>query len=475
MAAALFLLAPALAWAREPAQSPLAKRVDAILDRPVFAPALWAAEVRSLKTGKLLYARNAGKNVTPASTMKLVTTAAVLDALGPDARLSTSLESAGRLDASGRLLGDLFLVGRGDPLLSQRGADGRSAFDALADALREAGVKRVEGRLIGHEGLFKDRRGEDWDWSDLVWCYGAEVSALSWNDNCATLRVSAGERVGDPLVVDRTPWSSYYSVIASATTSPAGSKSDLALVRDLGSNTIRLSGTYPIGAEAEELQVALEDPARYAATVFVESLEARGIHVAGGASTSSDALPAGARVLAGHSSPPLGEILKAINKPSQNLYTEMMLRLLGARVKGAGSLAAGHEAVREFLRRVGAPGESWSLADGSGLSRTDMVTPHDMVSLLVAMDRHPHAAAYRESLAIAGVDGTLENRLKGTPAEKRVSAKTGTLKQTNALAGYLTTKRGERLVFSIAVNHHTTPGRDAVAAIDEVVALLAGS
>lgn len=196
--AALLLAWPSLAGAKEPAPAALKRAIERALDTPAFASAFWAVEVRSLQSGRVLYERNARKNMMPASSMKLLTTAAALDAFGPELRLRTSLETAGRLDALGRVLGDVYLVGRGDPLLARRGPDGRSGFDTLADALRDAGVKRIEGRLVGHEGLFRDRRGEDWEWSDLVWCYGAEVSALSWNDNCADLRVVPGERPWTP-------------------------------------------------------------------------------------------------------------------------------------------------------------------------------------------------------------------------------------------------------------------------------------
>jgi len=471
IAGAMALVAPALA-AREPSSGALKRVVERALDRPAFAAAYWAVEVRSLTSGRVLYERNARKNMTPASTLKLVTTAAALDAFGSDAVVRTTLESAGRLDAMGRLLGDVYLVGRGDPVLARPGADGRTGFDVLADALRDAGVKRIEGRLVGHEGLFKDRRGEDWEWADLVWCYGAEVSALSWRDNCAALKVGAGEQVGEPVVVERVPESRYYAVVSTAITSPAGSESDLRLERDVGSNLVRLSGSHPIGAEPQELDVALEDPARYAATAFVEALETRGIRVALGAASASDPLPKEARVLASHDSPPLAEIVKQINKSSQNLYTEMLLRLLGTRVKGEGSVAAGREAVGDFLKRLHI-GEGASLRDGSGLSRTDLVTPHDLVDLLVAMDRHALVAAFRDSLPVAGVDGTLERRLKGTAAEGRAFAKTGTLRQSNALAGYVHAKSGARFVFSIVVNHHTAPSRDAVDAIDAVVEALA--
>jgi D-alanyl-D-alanine carboxypeptidase/D-alanyl-D-alanine-endopeptidase (penicillin-binding protein 4) len=466
-------LVPAAVGAKEPSSGALKKVVERALDRPDFAAAFWAIEVRSLTSGRVLYERNARKNMTPASTLKLVTTAAALDVLGPHARVRTTLETSGRLDAMGRLLGDVFLVGRGDPLLARPGPDGRTGFDVLADALRDAGVRRIEGRLVGHEGLFRDRRGEDWEWADLVWCYGAEVSALSWRDNCAALTVGAGEQVGEPVIVERVPESRYYAVVSTATTSPAGSASDLRLERDLGTNVVRLAGTHPIGSEPEELDVALEDPARYAATAFVEALEARGVRVALGAASTSDALPAGARVLAAHDSPPLAEVVREINKESQNLYTEMLLRLLGARVKADGSVAAGREVVADFLRRQRI-GDGALLRDGSGLSRTALVTPHDLVELLVAMHRHAQAAAFRDSLPVAGVDGTLEKRLRGTAAEGRVFAKTGTLRQSNALAGYVDAKSGARVVFSIVANHHTGSSSDAIAAIDAVVEALAG-
>jgi D-alanyl-D-alanine carboxypeptidase/D-alanyl-D-alanine-endopeptidase (penicillin-binding protein 4) len=469
--AVVFTLAFAVVAAGKdrPAASGLQGAIDRIVDRPAFAGGFWGIEVRSLKSGKVLYARNAEKNMKPASTLKLVTTAAALDAFGPDLRMRTTLETAARRDAMGRILGDVYLVGRGDPEL------GTAAFQEMAEALKASGIRRVEGRLVGHEGLFSgDRRGSDWTWGDLVWSYGAEVSALSFNDNIATLTVSPGERAGDPVMVEQSPETAYYRVASTAVTSPAGTASDLVLERDFGTSVIRLGGTFPVGDEPEELGVALEDPARYAATVFAEALEARGIRVAGGVSTSSAPIPMGARVLAAHDSAPLAEILKGINKPSQNLHTEILLRLLGARVKGVGTVDAGHAAVLEFLRRVGVSPQAWSLQDGSGLSRSDLVSPHEMVSLLAAMDRHRYAAAFKDSLPIAGVDGTLEHRMRGTRAQGRVVAKTGTIRHVNALDGYVATRAGERLAFAIVVNHYTGDGREAVNAIDQIVNLLAG-
>ena len=155
-------------------------------------------------------------------------------------------------------------------------------------------------------------------------------------------------------------------------------------------------------------------------------LEAKGIRVMGGVSTSSAPLPAGARVLATHDSPSMAQIVRVVNKESQNLHAEMLLRLVGLKVEGEGSAEKGHEAVAELAKRLGVPDQGWGLTDGSGLAPTDLLTPRGLVALLVAMDRHPEAAAFRDSLPIAGVDGTLEKRMKGTPAEGRVAAKTGT-------------------------------------------------
>jgi D-alanyl-D-alanine carboxypeptidase/D-alanyl-D-alanine-endopeptidase (penicillin-binding protein 4) len=249
---------------------------------------------------------------------------------------------------------------------------------------------------------------------------------------------------------------------------------DVSLFRLPGSNDVRLVGRVALG-DTWEAGLAVLDPARCAAQVFRDVLAARGIRVSRGLATSSAPLPAGARVLASHESLPLAEMVRVVNKVSQNLHAEMLLRLLGAKAKGEGTAEKGSEAVAEVLRRLGVEDAGFSRVDGSGLARTNVLTPRGLVSLLVAMDRHPHAAAFRDSLPVAGRDGTLEKRMKGTAAEGRVLAKTGTLSMTNALAGYATAGRGERLAFAIVVNNHAGKGRQAVAAIDAIAAVLASA
>jgi serine-type D-Ala-D-Ala carboxypeptidase/endopeptidase (penicillin-binding protein 4) len=474
LALLLFAAASARLDAAE-SPGPLARALDPILDRPALAAAFWGAEVKSLRTGRLLYSRNPRKNLKPASTLKLVTTAAALDVFGAGERLRTTVETAGRLDASGRILGDVYLVGGGDPNLSGRFHAGRitAVFEEMADALSKSGVKRIEGRLVGHDGLFTgDRRGEDWAWGDLTWWYGAEISALTFNDNCADLKVTAGERAGDPVVVDRDPVSSHYRVLSTATTSPAGTPSGLVFRREAGSNVLQISGTYPIGQAPWTASVALEDPARYAATVFAEVLGRKGIAVTGEISTSSTPLPAGRRTLAVHESEPMAEIVKVVNKVSHNLHAEMLLRLVGTRRRGAGTVEAAREAVDDFLQRVGVEKETWGVQDGSGLSRSDLLTARGMVQLLTAMAKHPAASAFVESLPVAGVDGTLKNRMKDGLAHGKAQAKTGSIRNVNALGGYVTTRSGERLVFYVASNHHESSS-DAVGAIDALVSALA--
>ena len=474
-AAALALVIGAAPSSADPSARRLARALDPIVARKELAAGWWGVEVRSLSSGRTLYARNATQAFRPASTMKLVTTAAALDVLGSAARLRTTLETAGRQDALGRILGDVYLVGRGDPELSARFSPGRptAAFEEMADALVSAGVKRIEGRLVGHEGAFAgDRRGGDWTWEDLAWGYGTEVSALAFEDSVVTLRLAPGEREGDPAWLDVAPAGDTLAVRCTVTTAPAGAEEGVRLEREPATNDVTLTGAVPIGGKWEG-ELAVADPARHATAAFAAVLAAKGVRAMGGVATTRDALPAGSRVLAAHESPTVAEIVRAVNKESQNLHAEMLLRLVGLKQKGEGSEEKGHEAVVEMLDRLGVPHEGWRLTDGSGLARTDLLTPHGLVVLLAAMDRHPESASFRASLPVAGRDGTLEKRMRGTAAEGNVTAKTGTLSLVNALAGYVTTRGGERLAFAVVVNNHADRGREAVRAIDDVAAGLA--
>gem|GEM_PF-1004285 len=303
-----------------------------------------------------------------------------------------------------------------------------------------------------------------------------ELLQTNWIDIVLTdinMPVMNGEELVCSLEKDEMLRTIPVLVVSTAVTGPRGGARELTLKRDLGSTVVRLSGAVAAGSPPQALTIALEDPARYAATVFAEALAAKGILLAGGVDTTSEPLPAGTRVLAAHDSPPMSEMVSVVNKVSQNLHTEMLLRLLGAQAKGEGSVEMGHAAVDDFLRRLGVPADSWAVQDASGLSRSDLVTAHGMAALLAAMERHRYAAAFRDSLPVAGVDGTLATRMEQPALRGKVVAKTGTIRHVNALAGYVTARSGQRFVFYAAVNHHPGPSSDSVAALDAIAALLA--
>jgi D-alanyl-D-alanine carboxypeptidase/D-alanyl-D-alanine-endopeptidase (penicillin-binding protein 4) len=420
------------------------RAVTRALGSAVLRQALVSVTVRSLESGRVIYTHNGNASVTPASAMKVVTTAAALDAFGPDARFRTTVEAAARPNESGGIAGDLYLVGGGDPSLSHELAARPEfgVFDPLAEALRSAGVRRVDGKLVGCDPYFVgDRRGADWSWEDLVWWYGAEVAGLTFADGAVNLKVSPGPEPGAPLSVERHPASAYYRVESTAMTCGPGATPGVTMNRALGTNVIELSGCLPVGWPPLERWLAVEDPVLYATTVMAEALKARGIDVVGGVARCT-APPAGLAVLATYEGEKVAEILKDVNKPSHNVRAEMLLRLLGQKVKGEGSAKAGSEAVVEFLKAQDVDVDGWEVQDGSGLSRTDLVTTVGLSGLLVAMHRHPHAAAFRASLPVAGLDGTLKSRLSGPRTRGRVQAKTGRMRHSCALVGYAAPRRG---------------------------------
>ena len=472
---AAFAGAPVVAtFAKSPDR--LAPSIEAILKREVFAPAIVAVDIRDLETGRVLFEKNATTNVKPASTMKLFTTAAILDAEGRIQALpATTVETAGRLDSLGRVLGDVYLVGRGDPNLSDRfeWRGEKSPFDQLAKDIKDAGITRVEGRLIGYDGLFTDETIPDgWTADDLVWSYGAEVSALSAFDNSLELRLEPGEREGDPARLMVQPGTEFMRIESRVATSAEGTKARISLTRPLGSRRVVIEGSVPRLGEAWTGAVAAPEPTLFATTLFAEALVRHGVTLRDGVVALREALPKELRPLASVRGPAVAEQIRVVNKDSQNLHAETLLRRLGLAAFKDGSVESSLKAREAFLKGQGVRIADTAMYDGSGLSRGDLVTARAEVDLLVAMARHPLARAFRDSLPVAGVDGTLKRRMVGTKAQGRVFAKTGSLSHVNALAGYVDAISGRRFAFSIIVNHHTRPSKEATAAMDEICALL---
>jgi serine-type D-Ala-D-Ala carboxypeptidase/endopeptidase (penicillin-binding protein 4) len=446
----------------------------------------WGVLITDAATGEVLYSRNAGDYFTPASDAKLFTTALALATLGPEYRVRTTISSTGALDANGVLSGDLILNGRGDANLSNRKfpyerkieRDGPSekALAVLADAIVARGVKEIEGGVIADDSLFQlERFPSGWAIDDMLWSYGAAVSAVAVNDNTFTLELRPGGLAGDPATYAVDPATDFYTIENLTLTGPHGSEEKLAVSREPGSRLIRVSGTIPAGAQPRRLTIAIEEPAEYAAALLARLLEARGILIHGlvRARHSGDPALSGGNdpaetVLAERISEPLAQEICHVNKNSLNLHAELLLLLAAHEKSGAISREDAVKFAADFYRTVGIADGDVVLSDGSGLSRRDLVTPRAIVQLLNYAADQPWGELYRASLPVAGEDGTLSERMKNTAAEGHVFAKTGTVEHVVALSGYATTARGAHLIFSILGNNNSLHAQNADTVLDAI-------
>jgi D-alanyl-D-alanine carboxypeptidase/D-alanyl-D-alanine-endopeptidase (penicillin-binding protein 4) len=479
----------------------LQSQIAALLDQPGFAAGRWGARIIT-PDGKTIFERDADKTFMPASNLKLYTSAAALDAFSPDFKLKTSVYATKPI-RNGALRGDLIFYGRGDPNLSPRfdaddpkrydelkPADRITAIEQLADQIKARGIKTVTGNLIGDDSFFAgDLLGPGWEWDDAQFYYGAEVSALAVNDNSVSFTVTPGRKAGDNPAIKVQPLTGFVRIVNRAKTSEGG-QTRIGVRRPLNGNTVEFFGSIPRGAREFKVNLAVHDPASFAATLLREALARRGVRVLGRVERM-DAVARLARPfdeaklieVASVESQPLAEMLKVVNKQSQNLHTELLLRQLGARHAEAGMLddygrpkstaALGNEIRRQFLQRAGVGIEPLSLRDGSGLARQNLVTPRSTSRLLEFMLTHPHFNVWRESLVVAGVDGTLERRMRDTAAANNFRGKTGTLSYANALSGYVATQRGQLLILSLMGNNYTGAGREVTAVLDRICVMLA--
>jgi serine-type D-Ala-D-Ala carboxypeptidase/endopeptidase (penicillin-binding protein 4) len=485
----------------------LQARISEIVARPELSSAMIGIKVASLDTGKVLFEENSAKLLRPASNMKLYTVAAALDQLSPDYRFTTSVYATKRPDSSGVIKGDLTIFGRGDPSIAARFNNGDyfKGIDNLAEKIVAAGVKRIEGDLIGDESYFVGPQyGSGWEWEDLTWYYGAEVTSLTINDNALDLFIKPGPGVGKPALITTGPPDPLLRIVNKVTTSPGGSRREISVSRDLGEDVITISGSIALDDRGYSGGIGISHPAMLFVYLLRSSLAQKGVTIKGrsrtqnldstisvGTSTQTF-VPASLNSngdkqvveIANLQSVPFSQIAAQTLKPSQNLYTELILRTLGKVVPAPATPSGGSPlgqttedlgllAVQAFLRTVGIRPESLVLSDGSGLSRNDMITADSTVQLLTFMSRHRYADVFRDSLPIAGVDGTLRNRLKNTPAQNNVRAKTGSLSAAASLGGYVTTAAGEKLVFTIMVNNYPRDVEPRAMCIDPIAVLLA--
>ncbi|HEV8303788.1 MAG TPA: D-alanyl-D-alanine carboxypeptidase/D-alanyl-D-alanine-endopeptidase [Gemmatimonadales bacterium] len=469
-----------------PLRGSLERRLTTLLDQPPFNRATWNVHVVDDR-GRVLFSRNAERFSVPASNTKLVVSAAAAVLLPPDYRVRTSLYANGTI-VEGVLEGDLILYGRGDPTWSQRcfGTDTLAAgvcdstwtaVDAIADSVRARGIRRISGRVVG-DGSYFEPVLTHWNWGsfDLNWWYAAPVSGLGFHDNSADFQITPGAAVDQPPTITWSPDLHLFAFENRARTGPADSGSTIGdnFFRKPGTMEIWAEGTAALGRAPWIESFALPDPNLYAARALAAALQKKGVSVEGGAASTTDSMVyRGARQanpLAEYLGRPLPDILFPILNTSQNWFAEMLLKILGRELGGAGSWEKGLDVEKRFLiDSVKIDSTAFALDDGSGLSAGNLVTPRAFVQLLDYMYRHPKRGPFLAALPRSAQPGSLLRRFTGTPFEGRVLAKTGSIFRVNSLSGYVERADGRRFTFSIQANGHSVPGRQMLAQIDSLV------
>jgi len=453
------------------AAADLEQRLDAL---SAESPAIGFAGIHVVEasTGKTLYSKNADRLFLPASNLKILTSALALERLRPDYRFTTRVvrESSG----------DIVLVGSGDPSLSgrafpydkdQRAAPPLQAIEQLADAIAARGVQRIDGDIIGDDRLFPwDPYPPSWTEDDTLHEYGAPVSALTVNDNTVAISIS-------PTTLVLAPAFEYLTIDNRVRASARGAESAVYVRRVARSRQWQLTGTIPLGRTVTEI-LPVDDPALFAASALYDALTRRGIAIHGRPVARHRVLgePYAAvegEELASRTSPPLADLLQVMDKVSENLHAELLLREVGRVTRGEGSTAAGLAEMNAYLAgTAGAQPGDWRLEDGSGLARNTLVTPRLLTRILAREAQSADSAVWISLLPAGGEDGTLSRRLCCITGGRGVRAKTGTLSRALALSGYAGSATRGQLAFSILVNDFQAPPAEVTEWIDKIATAL---
>ncbi|RDI99843.1 D-alanyl-D-alanine carboxypeptidase/D-alanyl-D-alanine-endopeptidase [Dyella solisilvae] len=471
--------------------STLAEQIDNLISEARFAGADWGISVVSLDTGRTVYTHHADQLLQPASTAKLFTAAVALSELGPDYRIPTRVLATGAI-RQGQLEGPLILYGMGDPTL---GADPSTQTwpDQLAEQLASQGLHHVHGDLIADATYFASpMMGSGWEAIDLQSWFAVPATALSVHENQVEVTVAPGSTAGAPATISFDPAESIPNLASEIVTSAPHSRNDINLYRAPGDGVLYAFGNIAAHSPAQTYKLAVPDPARYAGNLLRAALARHGIQLDGKLVVlqwprRDIALSAQAHTLAEVRSPPLGEILSRGLKRSQNLYLQNLLLLAGVKAQtdaeqrdgSFGFITSerwGIRAMHQLLEQIGITPTSTLIEEGTGLSRSNLTTANAMARLLAYLATQPYAATLQDALPIAGVDGTLYGRMRNTPAENNVRAKTGSMNFVHCLAGYVTTSDGERLAFAIMLNNYAPPAGapSATRDLDAIAVMLAG-
>jgi D-alanyl-D-alanine carboxypeptidase/D-alanyl-D-alanine-endopeptidase (penicillin-binding protein 4) len=472
---------PSPATAAAPPRNPVVQlqtNISALLADPALERAIWGIAVRSLASGNDLYSLGARKLLMPASAMKIVTLATAAERLGWDYTYETRVVAGGQISA-GTLVGDLVIVGSGDPSLDDWDGAATRVFRSWAQQLKAAGVTRITGGIVGDDKAFDEENlGAGWAWDDLGASYATGVGALQFNENTAQLVFGPGGAVDEAASVVVRPPQASLRFRSQVRTSPA-TQPAMVMIRPVpSSGVLELRGSVPLHGPPLIRNVSVGNPTQYFVNSVRATLVAEGIAVEGPAADIGEVTAApsrpNAQVLIRHRSPPLSALAVTMMKLSQNLYAETLLKTLGAQSAGVGSTEAGRTAALHVLEAWGLAPAQVQMADGSGLSRYNLVTPGALVDILVHVYRDEGLRRpFQATLPVAGVDGTLAQRLKGTAAEGNALAKTGSILSARAVAGYVRTADAEPLAFVVIANNYGVSSDAIDKTADAIVVALA--
>ncbi|CAH0279708.1 D-alanyl-D-alanine carboxypeptidase DacC [Peribacillus sp. Bi96] len=454
----------------------LGMEIQRILDNsPALSGALTGISIRSAETGEMIYERGSQTRLRPASNLKLLTAAAALETLGEDHVFQTELYMKG-VQVGHVLQGNVYLKGKGDPTLLEKD------FDELAASLKRKQVKLVHGDLFGDDSWYDDvRYSQDLVWGDEQEYYGAAVSALTaspdedYDTGTIIVKVTPGDKAGSVATVKLKPETDYVKIINKTKTVAADGKKKIEVDRSHDTHVVTVTGTIPEHAGEIKEWISVKDPTEYALNLFEKSMKKQGIKVLGDRRKGNT--PVEANLIATHHSMPLSQLLIPFMKLSNNSHAEVLIKEMGKEANGDGSWEDGLKVARNQMKGMGLDTRTIKMRDGSGISQVNMIPANEITKLLYAVQEKPWFSAYSNALPIAGnedrmVGGTLRKRMKGTDAAGNVRAKTGTISGTSSLSGYVTTKRGEKVIFSIILNNFVEE-KGITAIQDKIVVMLA--
>jgi len=456
----------------------LEEKLTGILDDDLLEGTVTGVSIRHAESGELLFSQNGDIRLHPASNMKLLTAAAALETLGSDYTFHTEIRTDGR--KKGNVLhGNLYLKGKGDPTLL------KEDFDQMAIDLKEQGIRKIKGNLVGDDTWYDDvRLSQDLNWSDEPFYTGAQISALTLSPNddydagTVIVEVTPQNKAKGRAVINVTPETDYVTIVNKTKMVPAGEEKDISIEREHGSNIIIVEGTMPVDGSMSRAWSSVWEPTGYALDVFRTSLEEQGIQFIGQVQEKYEATPEDAQLLLSKESMPLQELLIPFMKLSNNGHGEVLTKEMGKVIHDEGSWDKGLEVMEGKVTELGVNADTILLRDGSGMSHKNMIPANDLTQLLFEAQDASWFPEFKNSLPVAGISerlvgGTLRNRMTSGPAQGNVTAKTGSINGVSTLSGYVTTEDGEELIFAILINNYLGSSRNMQAIEDGIATTLA--